>query len=84
MSSLNLKDGGGVSRRFPHLTRTKSRYSPSIFEPSLTRSHFLTNCSEWRYRQSSNYLAESSVSRAVTLVAQGVAFADFFNGDDGV
>ena len=36
MSSLNLKDGGGVSRRFPHLTRTTSRYSPSIFEPSLS------------------------------------------------
>ena len=35
MSSLNLKDGGGVSRRFPHLTRTKSRYSPSILERSL-------------------------------------------------
>src|SRR5271165_2141212 len=47
-------------------------------------SHFFSNCSERRYRFSSNYIAESRIALAIAFVAYGVAFAKVFDFDDPV
>src|SRR5258708_24410299 len=47
--------------------------------PTVQEPDFFTDCSEWSYRLSSHYFAESGVTLPFATVPQSIAFADVFD-----